>query len=154
MTFFCYSGSINLTLDVEVTLLPARLADVLAILETETRDSREPIFLREEFKAAPVGLCTMHIDLLFDGDRLTLCTGAKRPCLGRHSKYLVNSITVSPDDINLTLNYLKSTYFGASNDKPLTIWCHFERCYLKHSVSNSQLYGILKLRKCDNYHLR
>ena len=98
----------------EVTLLPAILAAVLAILDTEIRDSREPIFLKDEFKAAPVGLCTMHIDLLFDGDRLTLCTGAKRPCLGRHSKYLINLVLINLD---LIISNFKFTYFDVSKQQ-------------------------------------
>ncbi|CAD1475683.1 unnamed protein product [Heterotrigona itama] len=49
------------------------------MLDTEANDSLEPVFLRDMFSAAPVGLCTMHDDLLLDGDRLTLCAGANSP---------------------------------------------------------------------------
>lgn len=82
-----YSGIVNLTLAVLTPLLAAMLA-VLTILDSDASDSLEPPFFREEFRAAPVGLCIMQIVLLLDGDRLTLCAGANRPCLGRHSKYL------------------------------------------------------------------
>lgn len=82
-----HSGSANLTL---VALTPALVAvlAVLMMLDIESNDSLEPVFLRDVFREAPVGLCTMHDDLLLDGDRLTLCAGANRPYLGRHSKYL------------------------------------------------------------------
>ena len=77
----------NLTLAALTPVLVAVLV-VLTMLEIETNDSLEPVFLRDVFKAAPVGLCTIHDDLLLVGDRLTLCAGANRPYLGRHSKYL------------------------------------------------------------------
>lgn len=82
-----YSGTVNLTLAELTPALVATLA-VLAMLDSESRDSLEPIFFRDEFRAAPVGLCTIHDDLLLVGDRLTLCAGVNRPYLGRHSKYL------------------------------------------------------------------
>lgn len=82
-----HSGTVNLTLAVLTPALVAVVA-VLAMLDSEISDSLELAFFREEFKDAPVGRCTMQIDLLLDGERLTLCAGANRPYLGRHSKYL------------------------------------------------------------------
>lgn len=78
----------NLTLVALTLALLTVLGVVLMMLDTEANDSLEPVFLRDMFRAAPVGLCTMHDDLLLDGDRLTLCAGANSPYLGRHSKYL------------------------------------------------------------------
>jgi len=83
---------VNLTLAV-VPLAVLALAFTLATLEArlEASDSREPLFFlwRLALRAAPLGLCTTHMDgLLLDGDLLTLCTGANRPYLGEHSKYL------------------------------------------------------------------
>ena len=85
------SHSANLTLEPVAVPRVAKLAFVLAILDVEARDSRDPpILLIEEFIDAPVGLCMEHIVLVLrlNGERLTLCNGAKRPCFGRHSKYL------------------------------------------------------------------
>jgi len=81
---------------VNLTLAVVPLAVlVLALTTLEARldasDSREPLFLwrLETLRAAPLGLCAMLMDdLLLDGDLLTLCAGANRPCLGEHSKYL------------------------------------------------------------------
>lgn len=68
------------------------LAFTLTMLEArlDASDSREPLFFwRLALREAPLGLCTTHMDgLLLDGDLLTLCTGANRPYLGEHSKYL------------------------------------------------------------------
>lgn len=84
---------VNLTLAVvplAVLLAVVLAATLLTMLDvTETSDSREPLFFRLALRAAPVGLCTTHVDgRLLDGDLLTLCTGANRPYLGEHSKYL------------------------------------------------------------------
>lgn len=82
---------VNLTLAVVVPLMLV-LAFTLTMLEArlDASDSREPLFFwRLTLRAAPLGLCTTHMDgLLLDGDLLTLCTGANRPYLGEHSKYL------------------------------------------------------------------
>lgn len=88
---FPHSGMVNLTLAV---VPPAVL--VLVVLMTleatlDASDSREPLFFWRlvTLRAAPLGLCaTLIDDLLLDGDLLTLCAGANRPCLGEHSKYL------------------------------------------------------------------
>lgn len=83
----------NLTLAVvplAVLLAVVLRAMLLATLDVrETSESREPLFFRLALREAPVGLCTTHVDgRLLDGDLLTLCTGANRPYLGEHSKYL------------------------------------------------------------------
>lgn len=83
---------VNLTLAV-VPLVVLALALTLVTLDAmlEASDSREPLLFWRlaTFRAAPVGLCIILMDgLLLDGDLLTLCTGANRPCFGGHSKYL------------------------------------------------------------------
>jgi hypothetical protein len=82
---------VNLTLAV-APLAVLVLALMLVMLDAmlEASDSREPLFFcKLMFRAAPVGLYTILVDgLLLDGDLLTLCMGANRPCLGGHSKYL------------------------------------------------------------------
>lgn len=78
----------NLTL----VVVALELAVVLAMLDKDAKDSRELVLRKEVFKAAPEGLCTTHIDgLLLEGERDTLCKGANRPYLGRHSKYLIKN---------------------------------------------------------------
>lgn len=82
---------VNLTLAVVPLAVPLVLTLTRLDARLEVSDSREPLFfwLRLALRAAPVGLCTTHMDgLLLDGDLLILCTGANRPCLGEHSKYL------------------------------------------------------------------
>lgn len=108
----CYSsGMTNLTLDVEETLFAA--AATLAVVLVERRDSLEPNFLNDVFNAAPDGLWTMHIPaFLFDGDRLTLCTGPNRPYFGRHSKYLLNSVHSLSVALSFSCNSVYLIFFS------------------------------------------
>lgn len=71
----CHSGIENLTLEPMGVPLVATLVLVLAKLDIEAKDSREPAsLLIDELIEAPVGLWIAHIAFVFrlDGERLTL----------------------------------------------------------------------------------